>query len=78
METKTIIEYLNDRSVSIVKKQYLIDDGKEYYVGDPHRTAYVNSELGRDLLRQEVPEPYYSSIMDIWGEHPLVENVEEI
>lgn len=78
METKTIIEYLNDRSVSIVKKQYLIDDGKEYYVGGPHRTAYVNSELGRDLLRQEVPEPYYSSIMDIWGEYPLVESAEEI
>lgn len=74
MEIKTIIEYLNEKSVSIVKKKYLIDEGKEYYIGDPHRTSYVNSVIGRSLLQQEVPEPYYSSIISVWGDIPLVED----
>ena len=74
METKIIIEYLNDKSVSIVKKKYLMEDGKEYYIGNPHRTAYVNSTLGRSLLSQEVPEPYYSSVISVWGNVPLVED----
>lgn len=76
MEIKTIIEYLNDKSVSIVKKKYLIENGKEYYIGNPHRTAYVNNTLGRNLLRQEVPEPYYSSIMSVWGDTPEVRDSE--
>lgn len=74
MEIKTIIEYLNDESVSIVKKKYVIDEGKEYLIGDPHRTSYVNSTIGRSLLQQEVPEPYYSSIMSVWGEIPVLED----
>lgn len=74
MEIKTIIEYLNDESVSIVKKKYVIDEGKEYLIGEPHRTSYVNSTIGRSLLQQELPEPYYSSIMSVWGDTPLVED----
>ena len=77
MQIKISIEYLNEDSVTIVKKNVITDQGKEYYVGDPHRTSYLNSENGRALLRNEVPEPYYSSIMDIWGDTPtVIEDIE--
>ena len=79
METKIIIEYLNEKSTTIVKKKVIIEGGIEYYVGDPHRTSYINSETGRIALRNEIPDPYYSSIMDIWGENPtVIDNIEPI
>lgn len=72
MEVRTIIEFLDDKSVSIVKKNVIKDGEKEYYVGDPHRCSYLNDEQGRELLREEVPNPYYSAIIEIWGDHPTV------
>ena len=70
METKTIIEFLDNKSVSIVKKNVIKEEGKEYYVGDPHRCSYLNDEQGRQLLKKQVPEPYYSSVMEIWENYP--------
>ena len=79
MKTKIIIEFLNENSVTIVKRNVITDQGKDYYVGNPHRTSYLNSENGREVLRNEVIEPYYSSIMEIWGDTPtVVDNIEEI
>ena len=74
METKTIIEFLDEKSVSIVKKNFIRDGETEYYIGDPHRCSYLNDEQGRELLREQVPDPYYSAIIEIWGDHPTVFN----
>lgn len=79
METKTIIEFLDEQSVSIVKRNIIKDEGKEYYIGDPHRCSYINDDQGRELLQEQVPDPYYSSIMEIWGDSPtVVHELEEV
>ena len=72
MATKTIIEFLNEESVTIVKKNIINYEGKEYYIGDPNRCSYINDEQGRELLSEQVSDPYYSAIMEIWGDHPTV------
>lgn len=72
MNTKTIIESLNEESVSVVKKSIINHEGREYYVGDPHRCSYLNNEQGRALLREQVSDPYYSAIMEVWGDSPTV------
>ena len=73
MEIKIIIEFLDETSVSIVKKNVIIDEGKEYYIGKPNRCSYLNDEQGRELLREQVSDPYYSSIMEIWGNSPTID-----
>jgi len=69
---KTIIEMLTQDSVSIKKQKYIVADGQEYAVGEPWRRAYINSEKGREQVQTEVPEPYLSAIMTVWGDTPTV------
>ena len=69
---KTIIEMLTQDSVSIKKQKYIVVDGQEYAVGEPWRRAYINSEKGREQVQTEVPEPYLSAIMTVWGDTPTV------
>lgn len=72
MNEKIIIDALTDTSVSIKTQKYVIDEGQEYYVGDPHRCAYANSEQGRSQIAQTLAEPYLSAVMLIWGDTPTV------
>jgi hypothetical protein len=72
MIEKIVLDMLTQYSVSVKKQQYIIQDDKEYAVGDPWRRAYVNSTQGRKQVENEVPEPYKSVILLMWGSEPTV------
>ena len=75
MEVKITLDMLTDKSVSVKTQTYITDGGVEYAVGEPHRCAYVNSERGRAEIAAELPEPYLSAVLAVWGE--LATAVEE-
>lgn len=70
MFEKITLDMLTAGSVSIKKQQYTTVDGKEYPIGEPWRRAYINSVQGRAQVQTEVPEPYKSAIMAVWGDAP--------
>jgi len=74
---KIFLDMLTQDSVSVRKQNYVTVDGVEYPVGQPWRRAYVNSAAGRQQVQTEVPEPYLTAIMAVWGEAPtVIENAE--
>ena len=66
------LDMLNETGVSVKKQQYIVQDGKEYAIGEPWRRAYVNSINGRQQLENEVTEPYKSVIFMMWGDTPTI------
>ena len=77
MNEKITLDMLTQDSVSLKKQQYTTVDGKEYPIGEPWRRAYINSAQGRAQVQSEVPEPYLSAIMAVWGDAPTVEEPSE-
>ena len=78
MVKKITLDMLTADSVSIKKQQYTVVDGKEYPIGEPWRRAYINSVQGRAQVQAEVPEPYLSAIMAVWGDAPTVPDNPEV
>lgn len=72
MITKITLDMLTETGVSVKTQKYIEDGGVEYTVGEPHRKAYVNSERGRAEIAAELPEPYLSAVLAVWGEAPTV------
>ncbi len=72
MIEKITLDMLTQNSVSVKKQQYIVQDGKEYAIGEPWRRAYVNSTQGRKQVENEVPEPYKSVVLLMWGDTPTV------
>lgn len=72
MITRITLDMLTETSVSVKTQKYIEDGGVEYAVGEPHRRAYVNSERGRAEIAAELPEPYLSAVLAVWGEAPTV------
>lgn len=72
MIEKITLDMLTQDSVSVKRQQYIIQDEKEYAIGKPWRRAYINSVRGRQQIENEVPEPYLSAIMAVWGDTPTV------
>jgi hypothetical protein len=71
MEIKNVItvDNLTTESVSVKTQRVLIEDnGTETALGLPSRKAYINGDNGRSELVAEVPEPYFSAILAVWGE----------
>jgi hypothetical protein len=71
MEIKNVItvDNLTTESVSVKTQRVLIEDNDiETALGLPLRKAYTNSNDGRTELAAEVPEPYFSGIIAVWGE----------
>lgn len=71
MEIKNVItvDNLTTESVSVKTQRVLIEDNDiETALGLPSRKAYTNSNDGRTELAAEVPEPYFSGIIAVWGE----------
>ena len=66
MKEQIFLDDLNETGVSILTKKYLEEDGKKYYVGNPHRQAYANNSLDIERLKKDISEPYLSSILKIW------------
>lgn len=76
--TETItIDALTKNSVSIKRQKTITADGSTYEIGEPHRCAYANSATGREQIAEELPEPYLSAVMAVWGDTPTVEDPAE-
>ena len=76
--TETItIDALTEVSVSIKRQKTIRAEGSTYEIGEPHRCAYANSSAGREQIAAEVPEPYLSAVMAVWGDAPTVEDPAE-
>lgn len=72
MITQITLDMLTETGVSVKTQKYVEDGGVEYAVGEPHRRAYVNSERGRAEIAAELPEPYLSAVLAVWGEAPTI------
>ena len=66
---------LTQDSVSVKKQQFFEQNGQQYEIGYPWRRAYTNSISGRKQVQEEVPEPYKSVIMLMFGDSPTVSDV---
>lgn len=75
MQKRYEIDMLNSDSVSVKTQNHMIIDGVDYDIGLPHRKAYINSVKGRAELSSEIPEPYLSGILAVWGDEPTVEDL---
>lgn len=74
MTEKILLEQLDKHKVNIMKRQYITVDGVEYAVNEPFRCSYANSTSGRLSLHNDIPEPYYSAVMSVWGDTPTINN----
>ena len=72
MEERIFLEELTCEKVNVLKKKYMLINGTEYQVGEPFRCSYENSDLGRSLISENLPEPYLSAVMVLWGDTPTV------
>jgi hypothetical protein len=77
MIEKIYLDMLTQDNVSLRKQNAMSIDGKEYPIGEPWRRAYVNSIQGREQVNTEVPEPYRSVIMLMWGNTPTITEMTE-
>lgn len=77
MKTETTLNMLTQNSVSIKTQQISESNGMKF-TGSIHRKAYVNSPKGREDLMSEIPEPYLSSVLKVWGTTATVSDDETI
>ena len=77
MQDIITIDALTKGSVSVKVQKTIVQDGVTYEIGEPHRCAYANSATGREQIAEELPEPYLSAVMAVWGDAPTVENPAE-
>ena len=66
------IESLDNKYVSFVKVKRAKIDGTDYILDDPQVVFYENSSKDRELVAKDVPEPFLSTIMTIWGDTPTI------
>lgn len=72
------IDLLTRDYVNIRKKKTIEQDGVLYDVTN-WRTSYKNSLMGREKVEEEVPDPYRTAILAVWGDKPTREDsIEEI
>lgn len=72
IKTRISLDVLNEYSVTVKTQQYIDIEGEELNVGEIHARAYANNERGRAELAEDVPEPYLSAVLAVWGEEPKV------
>lgn len=72
MIERYILDMLTQDNVSVKTQKYVVVDGQEYEVGQPHRKAYVNSIRGRQEVMNELPLAQQNAIFAVWGEEPSV------
>ena len=62
-----VIDKLTPDSVSIKIQRILYDGNQAHALGEPVRTAYMIDDSER--LKNDVPEPYLSAVLNVWGIH---------
>lgn len=73
LKEKITLDMLTRDSVSVLRQQFLTFNGEEMQVGGNIRNAYMNSESGRQLIRNLLPDEYYNAVMAVWGDNPTVD-----
>jgi hypothetical protein len=73
LKEKITLDMLTKDSVSVLRQQFLTFNGEEMQVGGNIRNAYMNSESGRQLIRNLLPDEYYNAVMAVWGDNPTVD-----
>ncbi|GIQ70898.1 hypothetical protein DUZ99_08745 [Xylanibacillus composti] len=76
MIKKITLDMLTPDSVSVKTQQYVIVDGVEYPIGQPHRIAFVNNAAGRAAINGELPPAQANAIMAVWGNGPTIADQE--
>ena len=74
MIEKYTLDRLNDKSVSVLKQKFT-EDGEQ--VGKKHRRAYVNSEKGRQKVKDGLPSPQKDALFQVWGDEATITEEEE-
>lgn len=77
MKEKITLDMLTQESVSVKRQKYVVVEGTEYPIGEPHRKAYVNSTSGRAAVSADLPEAQANAIMSVWGDTPTVDESTE-
>ena len=77
LKEKITLDMLTKDSVSVLRQQFLTFNGEEMQVGVNIRNAYMNSESGRQLIRNLLPDEYYNAVMAVWGTDPTVDEPTE-
>lgn len=75
MQEKITLDMLTKDSVSVKKQKYTVIDGQTYEIGLPSRIAYVNSNLGRQQISQDLSGSYLTAVMSVWGTTPTMEDL---
>ena len=70
---KITLDMLTETSVSILRQKFIEVDGQQVQVGQDHRKVYVNSELSRSEMMNELPEQYVNTVFSLWGDIPTVQ-----
>lgn len=73
MDTQITVDALTPFGVSIRTQTYTLVDGVKYAVGLPSRTAYANTAAGRMQIESDLPQPFVSAVLTVWGPEPLAE-----
>ena len=77
MKTEINLELLTEKSVTLMTTKIFEDCGEEFRA-PPHAKAYLNSTRGRAELKEELPEPFLSAVLAVWGKKPTIqEEVEQ-
>ena len=72
IKTRVYLDMLTENSATVKTQRYTVMDGEEVTVGEIHARAYANSERGRAELAEDVPEPYLSAVLSVWGDESKV------
>lgn len=71
MNKRVQIELLTEQTVSVVVVKSVEVDGREYEI-ERVRKAYNNSATDREVLINDIGEPYTSAIFALWGDTATV------
>lgn len=66
IEDRTVLDMLTQDSVSVVKFKVYIENGKETQIGEQHRRAYQNDDMGIEDIKKDLEEPYLSAVLNLW------------
>lgn len=73
IRTKIYLDALTENSVTVKSQRYIVVEGEEMNIGEIHAKAYPNGEGGRTELMAELPEPFVTAVLAVWGDAPTVE-----
>ena len=76
MKTKNyMLENLDENSVNIISETSTEINGENYTLGR-YRKSFSNSNNGREMIKKELPEKYYNAVMEVWGNIPTINDMD--